>query len=276
MSDASDRTTTYVNGEPVADGAPAVPASDRGLNYGDGIFETMCIVRGRVRYLADHLARLRLGLARLHMPAIDQDGLALEVGRAVEGWQNAVAKLIVTRGDGPRGYRPAVASSPRRILTVAPQPPGAGQGIAVRWCTTRLGRNPVLAGIKHLNRLEQVLARAEWQDPDLAEGLMLDTEGSVVCGTSSNLFAVIDGVLCTPDVALCGVAGVMRKQIIAAARRIGLETSIGPLARADVESADELFLSNAVMALRPVTRLGPITWPHGERTRALVHEIAAE
>jgi 4-amino-4-deoxychorismate lyase len=144
----------------------------------------------------------------------------------------------------------------------------------VRWCETHLGRNPGLAGIKHLNRLEQVLAQAEWRDPDIAEGLMLDTEGEVVAATSGNLFIVRDGILCTPDLRYCGIRGVMRGRVLGVARSIGLAVEEQPLRRNDIEAASELFITNAVRGIRPVTALENSTWPVGDVATQLATTLA--
>src|SRR5690606_19955947 len=138
------------------------------------------------------------------------------------------------------------------------------RGLRLRWCRTRLGRNASLAGIKHLNRLEQVLAQAEWNDAATAEGLMLDTEGELVSATASNVFIVRDGVLLTPDLRFCGVRGVMREQVLRAASELGIAASEEPLWPSDVEAAEEVFLTNAVRGIRSVASLGTLEW---ERTR---------
>jgi len=127
-------------------------------------------------------------------------------------------------------------------------------GVPVRWCETRLARQPRLAGIKHLNRLEQVLARAEWRD-EFAEGLMCDTEGQVIEGTMSNLFLVQKGTLVTPDLSQSGVAGVMRAEVLEQADRLGIPHVLQPVSVGMVEQAEELFLTNSLIGIWPVARL---------------------
>ncbi|MDY6946605.1 MAG: aminodeoxychorismate lyase, partial [Pseudomonadota bacterium] len=201
-----------INGQP----SQVIPADDRGFQYGDGLFETTLLIHRRVRFLDDHLQRLFAGCARLGIAAPDEQTLRTEIAQVTADTERGVLKIIVTRGSGGRGYRPSATSSTRVVVLhrLVPTPRGA---LSLRWCDIRLGRNARLAGIKHLNRLEQVLAQSEWRQGDADEGLMLDTEGEVVCATSANVFAVRDGVLITPDLRFCGVQGVMRAQVLKAA-----------------------------------------------------------
>jgi 4-amino-4-deoxychorismate lyase len=181
-----------------------------------------------------------------------------------------VLKLLLTRGSGGRGYAPPPAPTPTRVLAVYPWPAhlcdNADKGVRVRVCCTRLGGSPALAGIKHLNRLEQVLARAEWSD-EYADGLMLDAQGDVIEGTMSNVLAVLDGRLVTPDVSRCGVAGVMRGLIMERARDI-LPTAVTRVSLADLVRATEVFLANSIIGIWPVTQLDTEDIPGGGRTYA--------
>lgn len=266
-----------INGLQPTDRAHAVSMDDRGLQYGDGLFETALLTAGRIRYLEDHLQRLEAGCLRLAIPCPERATLLKELGQLTAGRGEGILKIIVTRGSGGRGYRPPERVAPTRILALHPpvqNTASPGTGIAMRWCETRLGRNPVLAGIKHLNRLEQVLAQAEWQDPAIEEGLMLDTEGEVVAATSGNLFLVREGVLCTSDLRYCGIRGVMRGRVIEAARSLGMPVEEQPLWPNDVDSASELFVTNAVRGVRPVVALGSATWPVGAVTARLATALA--
>jgi 4-amino-4-deoxychorismate lyase len=161
---------------------------------------------------------------------------------------------MVTRGPGPRSYRPPAEPSVTRIVvSSAPKPRNdPDDGIVVRLCDTPLGLNPRLAGLKHLNRLEQVLASAEWNDPAIAEGLMSSVDGRIICATAANVFLVRDGVLVTPATRDCGVAGVMRGVVLAAARELAITTEVTDVRAEDFERADEVFLTNAITGVRPV------------------------
>jgi 4-amino-4-deoxychorismate lyase len=232
-----------------------ISTDDRGLQYGDGLFETMGAANGKVLRLDLHLARLAEGCHRLGMPTPSSDVIAAECARVLEGLGSAVVKLIVTRGPGPRGYPPPPEPKLTRIVVSNAQQVSeaeAARPLIVRVCETRLGRNPRLAGIKHLNRLEQVLAGAELREPLVDEGIMRSTDDRIVCGTAANLFMVRKGRLLTPQISDCGVSGVMRESVLRAAANLGLDVEVGDFTLADLERADEFFLTNAVRGIRPV------------------------
>ena len=239
---------------------------DRGLQYGDGLFETMAVQDGRARFMDAHFVRLAEGARRLGLPLPDPERLAAQIAAA---WPKGrgVVKLIITRGPAGRGYRPPRTAEPTCIAAgfdwPAWPPTAWSEGVRLRYCRTRLGRNPWLAGIKHLNRLEQVLARAEWDDEGIAEGLMLDSMDQVISGTQCNLFAVIAGQAITPTLDQCGVAGVMRKAVCgwaAAERHAVIERSLG---REELAAATEIFMTNALIGAWPVRELEGRPLPAG-------------
>lgn len=262
--------------------ASGLPLDDRGLAYGDGLFETMRVVGGRVPLLELHLARLQQGAQRLRL-MMDGCTLQTEIADFLEalaggqGIADFTLKIIVTRGSAGRGYFPVVDAVARRMLLafpVAAFPAGrADEGIRLFDCTTRLGINPALAGLKHLNRLEQVLARGEWDDPAFAEGLLCDAEGRVVEGTMTNLFVVNDGELVTPALPRCGVAGVMRRWLIDRAGMLQLRVVERDLSRSELDSADEVFVCNSNIGIWPVSCLGDRCWVPGPVTRRLQREV---
>jgi 4-amino-4-deoxychorismate lyase len=255
-----------------------IDAGDRGLQYGDGLFETIAVEQGEPQRWPQHMARLQAGCERLGISLPDEQTL-LEEARTLcaDGRERTVLKVIVTRGSGGRGYRAFAGALSHRILSLHPRPdyPIAWQqeGIRIRVCETRLGLQPALAGLKHLNRLEQVLARSEWDDPDIAEGLMLDVGGRVVEGTMSNLFVVMDGRLVTPSLTNCGVAGIIRQEVMEAARTMGLACSEEELSLDDVEEADELFLTNSLIGVWPVREVEGRTYRVGATSRELAAHV---
>ena len=243
-----------VNGR--ADGL--VDPLDRGLMYGDGLFETVAIVEGRPRFLDWHFERLVGGARALGFPAPDLDALRADIA-SVATANRCVVKVVLTRGPGERGYRPPRNANPTRIVAASSWPDGppdaATRGVRLGWCRMRLARNPALAGLKHLNRLEQVLARAEWDDGGMDEGLMQDDRGRVIAATQANLFAHIEGSWSTPRLDECGVAGVMRRAFRSWCDDLGTSVEERSLEVADIAAATSLVLTNALIGAWPVASL---------------------
>lgn len=260
-----------------------IDAVDRGLHFGDGVFETLVCRQGALRFLELHLERLRTGCRRLGLPAPDPATLRTELRALALPRRSCVLKLILTRGSAlRRGYGATGAERPRRVLLryglVSGTDPGAARGVRVRIARLRLGENPALAGLKHLNRLENVLARNEWHDVRIAEALLFSHAGRLVSGTMSNVFLVNEGRLMTPRVDRCGVAGVMRRVVLREALRCGLEASEAELDAAALARADEVFLTNARIGIWPVRALGErrlVPGPVTRQLQALVGELDA-
>ena len=259
-----------INGLP----SQQIAADDRGFQYGDGLFETALLVNGRVRFIDDHCQRLFSGCTRLGIAPPDRATLLREIAQVTANVDRGVLKIIVTRGAGGRGYRPSSVMSSNRVVALHPFNPAPRGALRLRWCDIRLGRNARLAGIKHLNRLEQVLAQSEWREGEIDEGLMLDTEGEVVCATSANVFAVREGALVTPDLRFCGVQGVMRAQVIKAAAKLKLALSEEPLWPHDLEMASEVFITNAVRGIRSVASLDSLRWSETDVATRLATALA--
>jgi 4-amino-4-deoxychorismate lyase len=259
---------SWVDGQP----ADTVPLKDRGLAYGDGLFETIAVKVGQPLLLDRHLQRLDEGCRRLAIVA-DQKLIRSELLAYAAALGDGVLKLILTRGDSLRGYGINAGAPARRILQGSPPaayPQAHGSsGIRLFPCVTRLSEQPLLAGLKHLNRLEQVIARSEWQDADHAEGLMLDISGRVIEGVFSNLFLVRDGVLLTADLNRCGVAGVMRAELLAQAQALGIPLTVADISLEQLQQADEVFVCNSVYGIWPVLGCGAMSWSAGPLTRKL-------
>ncbi|RMF99261.1 MAG: aminodeoxychorismate lyase [Gammaproteobacteria bacterium] len=267
-------TETLINGRP----GDSIPVTDRGFGYADGLFETIAVRGGQPRLLHRHLARLRAGCERLGIIA-PLAVLAAEIERLARGRARAILRVAITRGSGPRGYRPPADGSALRAVTLYPagDAPRAywRDGVRVIRCRTPAATSPAIAGLKTLGRLEQVLARAEWDDPAIAEGLMRNADGWIG-GTRSNLFLVRQGRLYTPRLVSAGVAGVMRGLVIEQARRLGRPAAEVAVDDAQLESADELFLTNSQFGIWPVRQLGGRTLSSGPLTRALMQALADE
>jgi 4-amino-4-deoxychorismate lyase len=258
----------WVDGQP----ADTVPLKDRGLAYGDGLFETIAVKAGRPVLLDRHLQRLEEGCRRLALE-VDHRLVRNEVQAYAAGLGEGVLKLILTRGDSLRGYGMNPDAAVRRIVQGSPPasyPLAHGiDGIRLFPCVTRLAEQPLLAGLKHLNRLEQVIARAEWQDAEHAEGLMLDMSERVIEGVFSNLFIVSNGLLLTADLKRCGVAGVMRAEILAQAEALGVPVAVADIDVEQLRQADEVFVCNSVYGIWPVRECAAMSWSVGPLTRKL-------
>ena len=250
-----------------------VDASDRGFQYGDGVFETIAVCQGKPLFWQSHIDRLLKGCERLLIPSPDLAQIEAEAGQLCAGVDRAVLKLIITRGSGGRGYRQPDSIVPTRLLSLHPFPeyPDHFQtdGVVARFCDQRLAINPALAGIKHMNRLEQVLARAEWRDDGVQEGLMLDYEDHVIEGTMSNVFFVKYGVLHTPSLKNCGIEGIVREVVIDLALRNNIVVYEQRFDRRSVLEADEVFLTNSVIGVWPIRQLEQQCLGVGQVTRAM-------
>jgi 4-amino-4-deoxychorismate lyase len=267
---STDPILTLVDGQP----ATALSVLDRGLHYGDGLFETIACRNAQACFLELHLQRLAEGCARLSVRYEDFPQLAAKIRELAATRPRSIIKLILTRGSATaRGYG---AQGDERAHTVLlqyrwpPEDPALwDQGVGVRTAVGRLGENPLLAGLKHLNRLEQVLIRAEWADPLIHEALVFSSSGWLVSGTMSNVFLVRDGRLMTPAITHAGIRGVMRRVVIGAAQRGGVAVTEAALDAAALQAAEEIFLTNARIGICPVRALDGRDLAVGPLTRQL-------
>lgn len=234
----------------------AIPVDDRGLAYGDGLFETLRVHRGEVPWWREHWSRLQRGAERLGIPLPNEARVREEVAALFGDGGDGVLKLLLTRGAGERGYALPTNLVPTWIVSRHAVPTTSDRGLRLHLCETRLASQPALAGIKHCNRLEQILARNEVERAGADEGLLLDSAGNAIGATAANLFAFIDGRWVTPVIVDCGIAGVCRAQLLPA-----LDADERALSLAQVEAADAVFLCNAVRGILPVARLGTREWP---------------
>lgn len=239
--------------ELLLDGEPATgPLWNRGLAYGDGVFETMVHDRGRAPFWPLHRARLLKGCEALGL-AVDPDRAAAEAAD-LAGGDRCVIRITVVRAGGRGYFSDARADAPaHRIVSRHPLPgPEPQAGLRVDWARLRLAPQPVLAGIKHLNRLEQVLAAREAAASGWDELLLCDAGGEPVEAISGNLLVFREGAWWTPEIGTCGVAGVARAWLLhqagaVRARRLSVD---------EVATAAELAIVNSVRGPRPVRRLG--------------------
>lgn len=249
----------------------ALAPGNRGLAYGDGLFETMRAHRGALPWWDAHWERLARGGSRLGIALPDEAFVRAQADALFADHGDGVLKLLVVRGGTARGYAPAADAPPTWQVSRHPLPEATPvTGLRLHWCDTRLAVQPALAGLKHCNRLEQVLARAEAAAAGCDEGLVRDTDGHVVSATSANLFVQRGARWSTPAVDRCGVAGTCRARLLAALGADEVRLSVG-----DVEAADAIVLCNAVRGILPVASLGSRRWPPADAVLADARRVLA-
>lgn len=265
---------TLINGE----STDCLSIADRATAYGDGLFETISVIHGKPALWDYHMERLLGGCRRLGIDFTDEKILETESRTLLSKSDRQIIKIIITRGDGSRGYKADNSMSPTRIIIRSNWPSYNSEfnqtGIRVRRCNTRLASQPLLAGLKHLNRLEQVLARNEWDDDNIQEGLLLDNDGRVIECVSSNIFFVRGNTLVTPAIDHCGVEGVLRRHIIAIARRLKLSLCVRDIMLKEAVEFNEMFVTNSLIGIWPVKELMERKLTVGSITRelqALIH-----
>jgi 4-amino-4-deoxychorismate lyase len=271
-------TDWFQNGDAVGH----VDVSDRGFQYGDGLFETVAIRNREPRLWQYHMDRLSNGckLLGIEKPADAElfEGVMHALSQSNVPAAYCVAKIIVSAGAGLRGYGRSVAAAPTVLFGAFPASPPPVEyytdGLDVALCQTRLASNSPTAGIKTLNRLEQVLARSEFVDTGEFEGLTMDADDNIICGTMSNVFFVTNNSISTPSLDRCGVAGVMRRHVIETLRVQGRDTHIQTVTLADLKNVDEVFVSNSQFGVMPVRSCADQQWPVGETTRNVMSILA--
>jgi 4-amino-4-deoxychorismate lyase len=259
-----------INGQPVSQ----IDVRDRGFQYGDGVFETIACRNGQLQFWQAHMQRLQDACERLNLPVIPAQQWLDDIA-ALQPRGDVVIKLIQSRGVSGRGYAYSDSEQqPVRVCALYPwpdYPQQNQQGIRVMICKTPVSINPALAGIKHLNRLDNVLARNEWREPHIAEGLMLDHQQHVIEGTMSNVFCVLDDQLYTPALELCGVRGVVREQIIQLARSQGITVNEIDISLQNFLQMDEIFVSNSLIGVWPVTSI--VDQPGGQYSSSVAQQL---
>ena len=247
---------------------------DRGLHYGDGLFETIACVDDCLQFWDEHIARMQHGAKRLGIESSAINYFKDDVSTMLQQYNisNCAVKIMLTRGLGERGYRSPLAQKTTRIVIISniPEYPDtyATEGIKACFCQHPVSKNSSLAGLKHLNRLDNVLARNEWQD-EYQEGLMLDDSNNIIEGTMSNIFAVRNKQLFTPSLEHCGVDGIIRRQILSIAQEQAIEIIIADIKKEELNEMDELFVCNSLIGIWPVNSLGEANYKVGPLTQKL-------
>ncbi|MCZ4058690.1 aminodeoxychorismate lyase [Pantoea sp. LMR881] len=241
-----------------------LPASDRAVQFGDGCFTTAAVRQGKIVLLEQHIQRLQESCKRLWLAGVDWTLLKNEMRHVARHEQLAVLKVIITAGVGGRGYSRKGCGLPTRILSTSPWPQHyltlQQQGVKLALSPVRLASNAQFAGIKHLNRLEQVMIRAHLDQTDADEALVLDTQGYVVECCAANLFWRKGDTVFTPEVERSGVDGIMRRYLIKEMQASGQHCQVVQREFADVLAADEVIICNALMPVLPVRQIDSVNF----------------
>jgi len=231
--------------------------SDRGFQYGDGLFETITYKNNQLQLWEEHMLRLNNSCDRLSLKKVDES-LWLEDIKKLELANDSVIKLSMSRGNSVRGYLYDEASNVTRVTAsfdFPSYPEENKTGISAIICKTPISMNTALAGMKHLNRLDNVLARNEWNDSAISEGFMFDNQGHIIEGTMSNVFCVLGNELYSPLLEQCGVAGVMRQQVIDIAEKLNIPVNIVDISKANFLQMDAAFITNSLIGIWPVKKI---------------------
>lgn len=259
-----------------------VPIDDRAFQYGDGLFETIAIRNGEPRLWEFHLERLATGCERMRIAMPDSQNLRQQLDDAIaqceENPAYCTAKIIISCGVSARGYARASPTDARTYIGVFATLPVAVEhyrdGVETRVCRTRLALFSVTAGLKTLNRLEQVLARSESIVRPVFEGFTLDADDRLICGTMSNVFIVSNQSIITPTLHRCGVEGVMRRHAIETLRDNGTTVEIRDVDVSELYRSDEVFLTNSQFGILPVRRCEEKAWLRHPATRDVMARMA--
>ena len=250
---------------------------DRGFAYGDGVFRTLAVRYGLADHWDRHYRKLVEDCNVLGIVCPAAELLLADIGHLFTRDEQAVAKIMITRGEGARGYVLPALAQPTRVVvkTALPEYPAVNfsKGVSLHLCRLRLAQQPDLAGIKHLNRLENVLARSEWADTAIADGLLLDQAGNVIECTMSNIFARHGQTLSTPDLSMCGVAGITRQHILELAPTLGYQASVRHLSLPELMQADEIIICNSLYVAWQVTEIDNQRCASGDLAERLRQKI---
>ena len=252
-----------------------IDIADRGFQFGDGIFETIAFSKDNLEFWSEHMSRLKKGCKVLSMPCPDLKKIFFKAKKMCKSFNaQGVLKLIVSRGIGERGYKIPEKIKPSWAISLYPWPkfPEANfiRGVNVRKCITTISRQPLLSRIKHLNRLEQVLARSEWKARNITEGLMCDDQDHVIEGTMSNIFGVKKNIFYTPIIKLSGIKGIMRRIILKLLKKNKEKYIIKKITLKEFLKFDEIFVSNSIFGIWPVIKISKKKFLFGKKTKKII------
>ena len=254
-----------------------ISIKDRAVQYGDGVFETIAVDNFVLKFWNEHYQRLNKGCRILKIKCPKESFLKKEINNFIKRIKNKkfVLKIIISRGKGGRGYNPPKKIIPTRILGIYNWPnypvKNYTKGIKINICKTRIALQPSLSRIKHLNRLEQILARSEWQNNIIAESLMMDLNNNIIEGTMSNIFGIKKNIFYTPDLLKSGVEGVMRSIIIKLLKKKKKKIIIKNISHKELLKFEEVFICNSIFGIWPVIKIQNKKFIFGKETRELMN-----
>ncbi len=253
---------------------------DRALHYGDGVFETIAVKKSLMEFWKEHYQRLAKGCKTLKIKCPTENLLKKEINKFIKKnkKEKFVLKIIISRGVGGRGYNPPRNTKPNRILGIYnwPKYPEINfkTGIKMGICKTRISKQPYLSEIKHLNRLEQIIARSEWQSKTISESIMLDSNENVIEGTMSNIFGVKKNIFYTPIIKFAGVEGVMRKVILKLLEKNKKKFVIKKIKLKELLKYEEIFICNSVFGIWPVKQILKKKFFFGKNTKEIINFLS--
>lgn len=238
-----------------------IDIESRGFAYGDGLFTTAKILNGEVQYLKQHIERLVIGCNKLGINAPESSALTLQLKAVAKNYSLAVLKVVISASSGGRGYARSLNNSHDEIIMVYDYPAHydnqACAGISLGVSDQRIGVNPMLSGLKHLNRLEQVLLRQELSASNVDDLLVMNINNEVIEATSANLFYFMNDQLYTPDVKYSGVNGIMRQTLL----KHYPETIVKTTSLNEISKAQAMFICNCVMGIMPIANFNGCDLP---------------
>ncbi|MFC5077189.1 Aminodeoxychorismate lyase [Vibrio thalassae] len=254
-----------------------VSVTDRSFQYGDGCFTTILTKSGKMQLWDQHVKRMERALSQLKISPVDWHKLKSDIDKLASPKVLAGIKIHVSRGEGGRGYSPNVNRGPLITLSQFEFPASyielRRSGLEMTLCDISLGLNPLLAGLKHNNRLEQILAKEHVERSGHIDGIVLDIEGNVIETTMANIFWFKDGVLHTPSLKMAGVEGVMRGEVLRIVAQDECPIVIDSFKLSTLKAADEIFVSNCILGVAPVTKIQDAQFPIGNMTRRIQEKL---
>ncbi|MBT6328114.1 MAG: aminodeoxychorismate lyase, partial [Candidatus Thioglobus sp.] len=242
----------------------------RVTQFGDGLFETCLVKDGRLLFWSEHFYRLEKGREKLKINKVESALWLKDVAKAlsISRLDNAVVKIILSRGESLRGYGFDQDIIPNRIVIVSGLPEQIPEQYSLSLCQSGYSTNRLLSGIKHSNRLEQIMARF---DMSTNECIMLDDSGYVISTTQANIFSIKSNVLLTPALDECGIEGTRRKVILELARELGLQVEVGALSINELLESDEVFITNSVIGIKSVSKINQQSFDLHTTTEKIKH-----